>query len=280
MALVRNDHGPAVLEVQRQLLALGYALPRWGDDGHLGDETLAAVREFEEDHDLATTDDDAVSDATLAAVAEKSSGVSLVEVPSGLVDCTADHDGKARIRKRAWGEITGITLHQTACDLGEKPKRWHRIPVQVGVTRGGKILLLNPIEYMTYHGNGLNASTVGIECEGRYEGIEGKPSTFWKAPGHPELWEPEQPTDALLASARQAVLWICTKVARHGGKIRSIYAHRQASAKRQSDPGSRIWQDVAGWAVENLGLLAPVAFTLGTGLPIPRDWDDTSSARY
>lgn len=280
MPLARDDHGPDVLAFQQQLVALGYALPRWGADGYLGDETFAAVRAFEEDHGLDPGGNDQVSEATRGIVAARFAALSSVPVPAAMINCTADHDGSARKRKRSWTEITGITLHQTACNLGEDHVRWHRIPVQVGVTRGGKILLLNPIEYLTYHGNGLNAFTVGIECEGRYEGVEGRPSTFWKAPGHPELWTPEQPTAALLSAAQEAVRWICGEVARHGGRVSSIYAHRQASAMRQSDPGSRIWQDVAGWAVANLGLHARLQFTTGTGLPIPTDWDTMSTAHY
>jgi len=280
MPLTRNDQGPDVLTLQRQLIALGYVLPRWGADGHLGDETLAAVEAFEQEHGLATIDNDEVADATRAVVAEMFATVPSVMRPAGMVDCTADHDGSARIRKRSWTEITGITLHQTACDLGEGHVRWHRIPVQVGVTRGGRILLLNPIQYLTHHGNGLNGSTVGIECEGRYEGIEGRAATFWKAPGHPELWTPEQPTAALITAAREAVRWICAEVHRNGGCVSSIYAHRQASAKRQSDPGSRIWRDVAGWAVKELGLQAAWQFTVGSGLKLPSDWDPASTAAY
>lgn len=41
-----NDKGPAVLALQRGILAAGGALPRYGADGHLGAETWAALVEL------------------------------------------------------------------------------------------------------------------------------------------------------------------------------------------------------------------------------------------
>lgn len=41
-----NDRGPAVLALQRGILAAGGALPRYGADGHLGGETWAALVEL------------------------------------------------------------------------------------------------------------------------------------------------------------------------------------------------------------------------------------------
>ena len=38
-----NDKGDAVLTVQHQLLQRGYSLPKYGADGHLGDETWGAL---------------------------------------------------------------------------------------------------------------------------------------------------------------------------------------------------------------------------------------------
>jgi len=64
--LSRGDKGQAVVELQERLIALGYALPRWGADGHLGDETLAAVARFVADH--GARDPDVVSDADLELV--------------------------------------------------------------------------------------------------------------------------------------------------------------------------------------------------------------------
>lgn len=278
--LVKGASGPAVKQLQRQLLALGYDLPRFGDDGDLGGETLSAVAAFVRDHGGADPDPAAVSNGELAAIARAHEARESAPPPAELVDLTGAHPGKVRIRRRSWREITGITLHQTACNLGGRAERWFSVPVQVGVTKAGGILLLNPIEYMTYHGNGLNGSTVGIEIDGRYAGVEGDLKTFWRPKGDTAS-QPEVAPEAQLAAARAAVRWICEEVARHGGKVARIYAHRQASDMRRSDPGSRIWQEVGLWAQRELGLSdGGPRFTVGSGLPIPASWDISRGEAY
>jgi hypothetical protein len=78
-------------------------------------------------------------------------------------------------------------------------------------------------------------------------------------------------------AAQATVRWIVDSVAAHGGKVTHIHPHRQSSKDRQSDPGSLIWQTVGLWARKELGLSDGGAkFTVGDGLPIPKDWD----ARY
>ena len=68
--LVRGVAGPAVKQLQVQLLALNYPLPRFGADGSLGDETLNAVARFLNDHANGQVDADptTVSDTELALI--------------------------------------------------------------------------------------------------------------------------------------------------------------------------------------------------------------------
>lgn len=47
--LMKGDTGDRVKDIQEVLLRLGYSLPRWGADGDFGDETEAAVTEFQSD---------------------------------------------------------------------------------------------------------------------------------------------------------------------------------------------------------------------------------------
>jgi|GEM_PF-1699290 len=62
-------------------------------------------------------------------------------------------------------------------------------------------------------------------------------------------------------------------VAKHGGEVRFIHAHRQSAAK-PSDPGSRIWKAVGRWGEEELGLSSgPPGYHIGNGLPLPTAWD-------
>lgn len=53
LLLRKGSQGMAVRETQEALMALGYALPRYGADGKFGEETLQAVKRFQTDHSLA-----------------------------------------------------------------------------------------------------------------------------------------------------------------------------------------------------------------------------------
>ena len=54
----KGDSGAAVVKLQQSLILLGFALPRFGADGHLGDETLTAVARFRAERGLLPDPDD------------------------------------------------------------------------------------------------------------------------------------------------------------------------------------------------------------------------------
>lgn len=66
--IARGDRGPAVEDVQRRLLALGYDLGPTGVDGVFLGRTLAAVREFQAERGL--SEDGVVGDETWAALVD------------------------------------------------------------------------------------------------------------------------------------------------------------------------------------------------------------------
>ena len=279
----KGDKGDNVKKLQEQLLLLGERLPRWGADGSCGDETIAAVN-----HALlhyrgeSIVADDTISEQEIAAIDALFSrrGEVSLDLPTNYLPLVGEHPlPKPQLAKqRSWSQITAIVLHQTACQLGEDPKRWFGVPVHVGVTRQGQVLYLNEFTWNLPHANGFNSRSVGIEIDGTYEGIEGDISTWWPSPGYKS---PMKPTQELLASAREAVRWICSMTAKNGGKITHILSHRQSSADRASDPGSRIWQEVGLWAQRELGLSdGGDSFTVGEGRPIPRQWDSSKQAKY
>ncbi len=45
--LRKNDKGAAVTNLQKKLIAAGFTFPKYGADGHYGDETVAAVKAFQ-----------------------------------------------------------------------------------------------------------------------------------------------------------------------------------------------------------------------------------------
>jgi hypothetical protein len=106
-----------------------------------------------------------------------------------------------------------------------------------------------------------------------YAGVDGDPRTFWRPVADP-LRAPQAPTAELVASAREAIRWIVAEVARHGGSVERLVAHRQASADRRADPGSALWQQVAMTMHAELGLTdGGPGYRIGTGLAVPEAWD-------
>lgn len=192
---------------------------------------------------------------------------------SKIVDRRRSSSPKHVYGKRTWGQVTGICLHQTACVLGENPPRWDTVGCHVGVTRSGKVIWLHDFDKLVVHGNRWNTGTIGIEIDGMYEGVEGDIKTFWRPKDQPNL-QPQRPTEVQLRAVRDLVRWLHRQVAKNGGKVTALVAHRQASENRRNDPGSRIWKDVALPMSEELGLSdGGAGFKLSNGYPIPEVWD-------
>jgi hypothetical protein len=233
-----GDRGEVVRATQAELAALGYDVGRI--DGIAGARTLAAWEAYERAR------------------------------AHGVTPRMGAHPGAARKGVRDWGAIDSVCLHQTAVSLGERPARWNTLRAHVGVTREGQIFQVYGLSDLVYHGNGLNGRSVGIECSGSYEGVEGNRRTWWQPPG---VAEPQRPTAELVEATKRAVRWVVAEVAAHGGRVRYCFAHRQSSSSRQSDPGSAIWQAVA-LELEREGLVETrPGYTVGTGRVVPEAWD-------
>ena len=185
--LVLGSSGEVVRNLQLALVRLGYALPKWGADGKLGLETLAAIADFAEDHGLPEpeTERDRPLGSLVPLILDVAARVPSLPEPEGFHDLTQRHSGKHRRGSRPWSRIDGIVLHQTAVLLSNHPDRWFDVRTHVGITADGKILLINPPTAVVYHAHAYNRTTIGIEIAGNYEGIEGNPKTWWKPGGGP-----------------------------------------------------------------------------------------------
>ena len=260
--LNRGDRGPAVTELQRELLALGYGLPRFGADGSLGNETLDAMTHFLADHEQGYHDDDinAVSDQELAFVARVTEA--MVPLPPQFFDQRFAAAQAGIGGRRTWNSITGICLHQTDCDFGhEGPTRWDTLHAHVGISREDFAVWVHDFQWVVWHANELNPTDVGVECEGVYPGVMGDPKAMVVTP-------------ELVDKAQVAIRWICAVVAAHGGKIVNLHAHRQTAASRRADPGAEIWQRVAIPMLAELGLSdGGPAFKIDNGRVIPEVWN-------
>lgn len=297
VVIPQGEKSLRVHNLQQWLISLGYAFPRFGDDGVLGDETISVVVDYQaarerEGVPLKTQENAlkvrGVGKKTYQDISERIHTQPALVMPEihpsiswgDLVYLVKeDEAGVKAIRPRTWGDIQGITLHQTATLFGEDPQKFRKISAHMGISRGGQVILINGLTYVVYHGNAFNSHDVGIEIDGHFEGVEGDLSTYWKPKSKPQR-TPLQPTMEQILGARKAIQWVVEKVKSHGGEVKWIHAHRQSSKSRTSDPGSRIWKEVGMWAKATFGLHdGGPTFTAG-GYPIPKEWDPSYTTRY
>lgn len=195
-------------------------------------------------------------------------------LPPGLVDLRVRASKDKVYGRRTWENTTGITLHQTACVLGEREERWLNVGCHVGITRAGKILWLHDFDDLVVHGNGFNSQCVGFEIDGLYAGVDGDPKTVWDNPETAAHEQGMTPTPVQLEAVKHACRWVAHEVAHKGGKLKALVAHRQASDTRRNDPGSAIWKAVALPMMDELALSdGGVGFKIGDGYAIPEAWD-------
>lgn len=286
-----GDRGENVKLVQRALKSLAYPLTI---DGVFGPETCRALMSFQRGKGLAINGD--ANEATIASLARAVPAET--PVPSAtpadpaldfdafersMIDRRAVHSPLVRRHGkleryepagRSWSETRGVTLHQTACNMGERIARYDSIGAHFVVLRSGRVLRMADCNSVVFHGNGWNAQCVGIEVDGLYAGIEGRLDTVWDDPSTPVREMPQTVSPEALLATRNLVRWIAHDVARNGGKLEVLCAHRQSSTDRRNDPGEAIWKAVALPLHAELRLTdGGVGFKLG-GYAIPEAWDE------
>jgi hypothetical protein len=278
-----GSKGSRVRQVQDRLLAVGETLPKWGPDGELGWETWHALMAFAQRAGLlvgwagAESGEGPVPAAVLAALLSPTGPAPTHGGPgsASVRDLTRDHAlTKGRPGPRSAASIRGIVLHQTACRLGGRPQRWWNVACHLGIGAGGEIFYVNHWSAYVWHANAANAFTLGIEIDGRYEGVEGRRKTLWGG-GDPDVLDARR-----IRAARDGVRWLVETARAAGCPLTHVYAHRQFSASRRSDPGSAIWREVGTWAQQALGLVAAPSYTSGDGMPLPREWDPAGVVDY
>jgi hypothetical protein len=178
---------------------------------------------------------------------------------------------------RDWKKITGITLHQTACQFGTNPKRLLNVPVHGATLTDGSIVLLHPPTDYMHHAGALNRTDIGIELSCNVPGVVGEAKTFWLPKKYKHLKDEERlaktslPTEKQIEATKKLVKHYVDEVAINGGEIKYIHAHRQSSKSRIGDPGEQIWKAVGEWAVKELGLDPHYGWTKG-GTALPDVW--------
>jgi len=192
---------------------------------------------------------------------------------------------------RAWtgdgkNVVRGVMLHQTGCYMPESYDVWRKINAHCGVTRKGTVILMFPFEMLIWHGNGLTRPTIGIEIAGLLRGVEGRSNTHW-----PPSATPNELLDIQVKAANVLLTIIEEEFAKQGGRWQVIYAHRQSSNMRMSDPGEAVWKRIGLPWLERTGATcggipelgsssAHDEYCVGNGMPIPAEWNDGNAHRF
>ena len=305
-----NDKGSKVMTVQRVLLDRGYKLPRFGADGHLGDETWDALQQYAGDNGL-QWDPEAPSRVINSLISTQSrptmpappgspsmevSNIRLIDLRDEQPDPPPPVRGKMKMKigtdgkvlKRAPSAIDTIVIHQTATPFSATrqakeahPDDPHRalaerakgVACHVMAFKEGFLAWPNPLDWYVYHGNGWNATELGLEIDGNYPGVKGG-----------KTWNGKKPTEVtpdVIRSACAAIELMVIKGRQMGMPIEYIHAHRQSSDTRRDDPGEELWRNVVlGYAVPILGLKVEQGRTIGKGRPVPKEWDPNGVGRY
>jgi hypothetical protein len=292
----RGDVGPAVVMLQQALLELGEPLPKWGADGDLGDETLAAALNLFVEHDrmdhghpplgVLTDSDIAFIQQLQASVrAHRNAAIDAEsrfhpESPT-LVDRRPFTGLNKDLGPRPWSKVKGWCLHQTACNLHASIHldRCDNVGAHWVVYPDGRKFQLHNIDRIIIHGNGWNNQTIGIEIDGLFAGVEGNDATVWDDPSTKYKERAGSVTTAQILAVEDIIRYDYNIIKSHGGTPTVIVAHRQASRDRRNDPGSKVWKSIALPMIAELKLSdGGPGFALSDGnggRPIPEEWDPT-----
>lgn len=197
-------------------------------------------------------------------------------------------------------KVDAITIHQTAVEFGldrhgrmlraaggnrelALARRSLNTACHALAFRGGFFATPTPLLWYVQHANRLNATTLCLEVDGRYAGCPDNPRTIPRREDLESTWggEPSELTADTIRAACAALQWLVDEGRALGMDIRKVYAHRQSSRSRRSDPGWSIWEHVVeGYAIPVLGLEPDYDFTIGSGRPIPAVWSGEGTERY
>lgn len=201
---------------------------------------------------------------------------------------------KAHVRKPS--AIVGIVLHQTSVRFSVSSaqlraaggnralalaKRALNIASHLTVfteapdkSHGPLIVPNAPLLWHVNHGNGCNPIAQGMEVDGLYAGIDGDMRTVFQQK------TPTPHMESTLEVARAGLRWLVENSLAEGAQIQYLWAHRQSSAMRRSDPGEWLWRNVATWARDHLKLKWEPTRTWGDGYRLPAQWGVDGGDRY
>ncbi len=251
------------------------------NDGFFGKETEALAKKVQEK--LGIDADGVVGEQTwnklFEAIGRTVSGAKVYQVSGVTVkDCRLVFGAPAGFfgKDRSPQKIHGVVIHQTGCWMSNDESTWERTRCHCGITRSGDVLLTHPFDWGIGHAQDLSGPAIGIEIAGNFPGLIGKNYTWWKSGGGPhEFTEAqEKACDVLFGIIKE-------EFERMGVVWTKVYAHRQSSDQRESDPGEEIWKKVALKWQKDLGADdGGPEYCVGSGKPIPKEWNESYTSRF
>ncbi len=231
--------------------------------------------------------------------------------PPRIYDLRSSRIAKApKVRVRGGGPvwrdpkgIDSIVLHQTAVEYGVSraqvraangdedlalANRALNVACHAIAFRRGFFVAATPLRWHVNHGNGFNTRSLGLEVDGLFAGLLDDPTTTPRREDIDTTMGRKTPTlltDALADAMEAALRWLVMTGRSEGMPIRYLFAHRQSSATRRSDPGQALWTlaipIAASLGLETLpDLTLPMSDGRRRGYPIPRQWDPNATAKY
>jgi len=272
--------GPRIIALQQQILALNpLALPRFGADGWLGDECFHALSILLDDDQIEEME--VVTQAHLDALdkllaASRAGAGQVVYVDRRSFASVVERKGK---RTRTEYDLC---WHQTDCEMGEKPARYDGVPVHFIVTSGGQVIQLHDVEERLNAAHNLNGTTISIEVEGHFEGIEGDTSDASYPDYHKDAGRhPQIIPDIQVRAAKRCVEIIIEQLAARKAKLKRQVTHRQGiRGKRRRDAGGVVCRRIIHPIAAQYLIPFDWAYTAGNGEQAPKDWHPESTAKY
>jgi hypothetical protein len=193
---------------------------------------------------------------------------------------------RGKVARRKPTDVDAIMLHQTACVFGplSDPDKRYRRAMRVAshaVAFRDAVALTAPVDWYVNGGGLLNLRCAHLEIEGHFAGIADDPTTPQREDLKSTWGSTPTPLEGLaLDCALLAFDRLLDALRTWGADPRYVLAHRQSTGTRRSDPGWEIWHKVAlEHAVKHRGLQTFPNLKIGTGRPIPRQWERFPGAR-
>jgi hypothetical protein len=193
-----------------------------------------------------------------------------------------DKHGKrwsVKAKRRRLRDLDRVVYHQTAAVCGERPARYATLGAHYGIPASGSLIQVYDEEWWIWHAQGLSGTSIGVELDGRFYGIDGELWTIWDDPSTRVREQPTELTDAQVITALAIGRAARQRILDAGGTFRGFFTHRQSSSSRRNDPGAEPYRRIVRVLNDEFGY-DTTAYVTGDGRAVCREWDERSGVKY